>query len=539
MSALPTATFRKAHRVAPNVMEPLDVSGAGHRLVLATAAIPYRERVIAQTFAREVELRGLVAKESRRTTLASIDPDGTLAWCRLVPPRWSLSHDGEELVWPVGSRLVHVRIDDPTPRVRKAGFAIHDVCFADDADWLLVSEDHSHRIHRCGRFGDVAPRDTFEMDGKLLLAANEKVAVVHDSFRYDVWDFRWRCVRQRLRTELSFEHQVRRWGDSLVLFEPGGSRVEVHDPWWGGMREHELGEAVQRVDAGRVLVGEDEQTLVRLDDGWPEPAPDEPPLPVALATCNVFVLESGEPCFFTDRRVLGPKTISEGNVVTAVAQAGTSLFVAAQNILSAHSLERRDHRKTFNPAHDVRESITALAVCGDHLVSAGTDRRVAVWTFDGVLVHERRQDAAIWDIATGPQGELVTVGDEGIVRIFPDATKDEHHALHIGLAHAVAATPNLIALALRERIVFISWKGEPKWEAWAHVGSIAAHPERDLFAIGTSEGDVMLTRPSEHRTISRGHAPNPSLAFDRRGTRLFIGSGTPDHPCSAMELEIS
>lgn len=546
---LPSATPRTAHHFGEYPI--FAVAPTGHLLVRTAAATTPRHRMIAQTFRVDSLVQGVDPSSTLERSVAAVDEAGRLLWCRTEPEHSALSPDGSEIAYVSKRDLVQVSIADGAPTMRRLAFEPSGLIYDGSGRWIYLHDGSV--VSRCTRHGDDEPELVFRESAIDYLAFADDALVIFRSGQFlGAFDSSWSCVRQWMRWSLGFSSdlELRRAGTSVLAFNVGHSHVELHDPWWGGLRRLPL-QTVHDAEGEdgelRVLVGDPRVVETWRGDELVDRVPTEAPtlwhtrtglaeVPLSSARCSVaFVGDT--PCLFADEHVRGPKSIEEGNTIGAVASIGSTLYVAARNLITAHSTSRRDHRRRFPHAHD--QPITAMAACRDHLVSVSVNGKAFVWTSEGERVVDLPHSAAIWDVDSN-DGRLATVGDEGVVRVYLDPlSSDAHDVLRLGLCHAVATTANLIAVASRESVTMVSWRGERRWSARGHVATLAAHPHADVFALGTSTGEVLLARPGEQCEISSGHAPFPDLAFSSDGKRLLVGSGNHAHPGAALELELS
>lgn len=508
-----------------------------------------RHRLLAETFALEFKAQGMDPSAYRATTLNLLDAEGTLLWCRRAPDRYALRSDGKELAYITGSDVVQLDLVDASPRIHRGSAELDDLVYSDDERFLLAHSASQEALVRIDN--DSPTKLNVRSAARKVVFGNDRMIVLRTGWALEVFDPSWGCIRQRLPIRHGSRGQLRRVDDRIAVFQSGMPSLTISEPWWGGQTSIRTRAGVYDVsqvgETMHVLVGSDDAAQVErhgsktLVDDVPGAVAlwgsriihQQHSLPIATASCDVGVSQEG-PHFASGNRVVASKTVVDRNSIGATLVFGSTLLVAARHMLVAHSLKRRDHRVVWGSHADW---ISALTVLGTHIASSGADGRVRIWDREGTHIGDRMHPAPVWDIA-GTTSGLVTVCNDGIVRVYRSpVTSDVHIALRVGLCHAVAVTPTLIAVATAREIRMFNWDGEVQWAAKARVATLAAHPSRDLFALGSPTGEVFFARPGEHVEISRGHVPNPSVAFGEN--ELWIGSGAPEHPASAIELVLS
>ncbi len=511
---------------------------------------PRRHRMLADTFALEFKARGMDPTAYQATSLNLLDAEANLLWCRRAPNCYALRSDGLELAYIAGSDIVRIDLTRGTPSVHDALGPLDDLVYADDDQFLVAQASSEEALLRIGRDQSIT-KHRVRSGARRLVFGNERMIVLRTGWALEVFDPHWGCIRQRLPIPQGSRGELRRVGDAVAIFQTGAPTLTIGEPWWGSQTDIRTQAGVHDVasvgETLHVLIGADDDAQV-MQHGSHKQVIDTPgaialwgsrvirgdhSLPLAIASCDVGFSEHG-PHFASANRVFASKMIVDRNPVGATLAIGSTLLVGARHMLVAHSLKRRDHRTVWGSHADW---ITALTAIGSNIASAGADGRVRIWDREGTHLCDRMHPAPVWDIAGAPSG-LVTVCNDGVVRLYrAPARSDVHSALHLGLCHAVAATQNLIVVASTEGITMLNWDGVVQWTAKARVGTLAAHPSRDLFALGSPTGEVFLARPGEHLEISRGHTPNPSVALGEH--ELWIGSGTPEHPATAIEILLS
>jgi WD40 repeat protein len=232
-----------------------------------------------------------------------------------------------------------------------------------------------------------------------------------------------------------------------------------------------------------------------------------------------------------DHKSLVTQELLNLNSTTAGVQASspaTSLTGSQAGTLAAVSTRLRPR---------VRKGVTALAITGDGsaLATAGTDRRVRVWTAATGL--QRLTLPAAVTIATGlaftPDGNtLTTAGRDTLVRLW-DAVSGSERAKLAGHEHpiralAVSANGALLATAGEESRVMVWDQAARKlsrilYGSTNFVNGLSFSPDSRLLATAGEDARVLVfdVAPGKLLYTLRGHAgPIDTVSFSPDGTLL-------------------